>query len=382
LKTIAFVLITFFSVVSLSAQIKVGAECTDDYIHLIEGKNVGVIANHTSFIHKTHLVDSLLSLGIQLKAIYSPEHGFRGSADAGELINNNKDAKTGLPIFSLYGKNKKPSKEILQGIDIMIFDIQDVGARFYTYISTMHYAMLACAENNIPFIVLDRPNPNGYYVDGPILDSSLTTFVGIHRIPIVHGLTVGELALMINGENWLQGNTCDLTVIACQGYSHQSKYALPIKPSPNLPNMQSVYLYPTLCLFEGTDASIGRGTEFPFQVIGSPTMEGPFAFTPVSIKGASSNPKHKGSVCHGVDLRNDKSIIDKNKLDVQLWIDMYNKSGNKEKFFIPFFDNLAGTKDLRKQIETGKTANEIRASWEPALTEYKVMRRKYLLYEE
>lgn len=382
LKNLVLFIFILLNASKVYSQVRVGAECVDDYLHLLKNKHVGIIANHTSVINHTHLVDSLLLLGVDVQAIYSPEHGFRGTADAGELVGNNKDVKTGLPIFSLYGKNKKPSSEMLVGIDIMVFDIQDVGARFYTYISTMHYAMLACAERRIPFIVLDRPNPNGYYVDGPVLDSSLSSFVGIHCIPIVHGLTVGELALMINGEGWLNGNRCDLTVIACENYTHKVKYVLPVKPSPNLPNMQSVYLYPTLCLFEGTDVSVGRGTHFPFQVVGSPSIDGLFSFTPQSIKGASVNPKHKGVECFGIDLRNDIRIAEKEMLDVQLWIDMYAKNKIKDQFFIPFFDNLAGTRELQKQIKTKKTVDEIRASWEPALTEYKVMRRKYLLYEE
>ena len=274
----------------------------DDYLPLLEGKRIGVVGNQTSIIGKTHLVDSLLSLGIAVKKIYTPEHGFRGTADAGARINNGKDEKTGLPIISLFGKNKKPTPEMLQGIDIILFDLQDVGVRFYTYISTMSYVMEAAAENYLPVIVLDRPNPNGFYVDGAVLKPENTSFVGMHQVPVVYGMTIGEYAKMVNGEGWLKGGvTCDLTVIPIKGYNRNAIYELPVKPSPNLPNWESVYLYPTLCFFEGTIASVGRGTETPFQVYGHPNMRGGYTFTPQSTSGASK-PLLEGQRCRGENL--------------------------------------------------------------------------------
>ena len=287
-----------------SDEVRVGAEDVPSYLPLIQAKKVAIVANATSVVKGTHLVDTLLTLGVEVKRVFAPEHGFRGKADAGEHVNDEVDAATGLPIISLYGKNKKPSKEQLTEIQAVVFDIQDVGVRFYTYLSTLHYVMEACAENDIPLIVLDRPNPNGFYIDGPMMESGFESFVGLHPVPLVYGMTIGEYAQMINGEGWLaNGASCDLTVVKCQAYDHEILYELPIPPSPNLPNMSSVYLYPSLALFEGTVVSVGRGTDFPFQVVGHPDFEpGPFRFTPAPNEGAKY-PKLEGVKCKGLDLR-------------------------------------------------------------------------------
>ena len=370
----------------------VGAERMDAYLPMLQDKKVGVVVNHTSIIgHPTmgsHLVDSLIHRGVQIKSIFTPEHGFRGTADAGEHISNDNDPALGIPIVSLYGATRKPLPEHLEGLDVVVFDIQDVGARFYTYISTMHYVMEACAEQGIPVIVLDRPNPNGFYVDGPVLDTAYRSFVGMHPVPIVHGMTVGEYAQMINGEQWLEGGIkCDLTVITCQGYSHELLYSLRTKPSPNLPNMTSIYLYPSICLFEGTQMSIGRGTEFPFQVVGHPDYEpGQFEFTPESSPGASK-PKLQGKLCKGYDLRSyDKGYwLQRRELDLNWLIVTYNyfkDKGKDKKFFISYFDKLAGGSKLREQIEAHNSENLIRASWQADLSQFKSIRKKYLLYPD
>lgn len=360
------------------AKIMTGADQTEMYLPGLKGKNVALIVNQTSLIGDTHLVDTLLSRGVSIKKVFAPEHGFRGEADAGETIKNATDQKTGLPIVSLYGKNKKPTAEQLQDIDIVLFDIQDVGTRFYTYISTMHYAMEACAENNKKVLILDRPNPNGHYIDGPILEPAHKSFVGMHPIPVVHGLTVGELAQMINGEKWLnKGLECDVEIIQMKNYTHDSAYVLPVRPSPNLPNQQSILLYPSICFFEGTAVSVGRGTPFPFQVIGHPDSDfGPFEFTPVSTAGAK-NPPHENVKCYGLDLREVKVPA---KLDLSYLIDFYNKSEQKDEFFTDYFKLLAGTEQLQRQIQNGLTEKEIRASWEESLKNYKSMRANYLLY--
>jgi len=366
-------------------EIVVGANRTDFYLPLLSEKKVGVVGNHTSLIHQTHLVDSLLSLGINIAKVFSPEHGFRGNADAGEKVKSNIDEKTGLPILSLYGKNKKPSKEQLSGIELMVFDIQDVGARFYTYISTMHYVMEACAENNIPIIVLDRPNPNGHFVDGPILKTEFSSFIGMHPVPIVHGMTVGEYAKMINGEEWLaDGLSCDLTVIEIENYTHNSIYSLPLKPSPNLPNMKSVYLYPSLCLFEGTPISIGRGTDTPFQIIGHPKMDSVnYAFTPKSTFGAK-NPKLKGEKCFGVSFTQNEETELRNKaqLDFSWLVKVYNAYSDKETFFKSSFNLLAGSDELQNQLKKGLSEQEIKASWKEGVDTFKQIRKKYLLYKD
>lgn len=353
----------------------------NDYLPLIKGKRVGIVANQTSIVGETHLVDTLLSLGVEVKKIYTPEHGFRGTADAGAKVNSGKDEKTGLPIVSLYGKNKKPTAEMLQGIDLILFDLQDVGVRFYTYISTMSYVMEAAAENDLPVIVLDRPNPNGFYVDGPMLKPENQSFVGMHQVPVVYGMTIGEYAQMVNGEGWLKGGVrCDLTVIPINKYNRNAIYELPVRPSPNLPNWESVYLYPTLCFFEGSIVSIGRGTETPFQVYGHPDMRGPYTFTPKSTSGASK-PMLEGQRCRGENLIEFAHNYAYNPKQLQLeWlIEAYLQLMDKG-FFTNYFRLLSGDKQLQKDIENGKGAEEIRASWKQDLTDFKTIREKYLLY--
>jgi uncharacterized protein YbbC (DUF1343 family) len=357
--------------------IHTGAEQIDLYLPDLQGKSVAMVVNHTSLVGKTHLVDTLLGLGVNIRKIFAPEHGFRGEADAGEKVNNGLDEKTKLPLISLYGKNKKPLPEQIADIDIVVFDIQDVGARFYTYISTMHYVMEACAENAKKVLILDRPNPNGSYADGPMLDLKYKSFVGMHPIPVVHGLTVCELANMINGEGWLANKLhCDLKVIKAKNYEHRKSYILPVRPSPNLPNQQSVLLYPSVCFFEGTKVSVARGTDFPFQAIGGtdPAL-GTFQFTPKSTFGAKE-PMYKDKICYGLDLRTEKIT----GLSLTHLIEFYQKSKLQDKFFNSYFDTLAGTDMLRKQILAGMTESQIRASWQPELEKYKLLRKKYLLY--
>lgn len=353
----------------------------DDYLPMLEGKRVGVVGNQTSIIGETHLVDSLLSLGVNIRKIYTPEHGFRGKADAGAKVNSSKDEKTGLPIVSLYGKNKKPTPEMLHGVDVILFDLQDVGVRFYTYISTMSYVMEAAAENGLPVIILDRPNPNGFYVDGPVLKTENKSFVGMHQVPVVYGMTIGEYAMMVNGEGWLKGGiNCDLTVIPIKDYNRNAIYELPVKPSPNLPNWESVYLYPTLCFFEGSIVSLGRGTETPFQVYGHPDMRGSYTFTPKSTSGASK-PLLEGQRCRGenlVEYAHDY-VHNANELHLEWIIEAYQQLKGKD-FFIDYFRLLAGDKQLRRDIENGKSADEIRASWENDLEAFEVTREKYLMY--
>ena len=353
----------------------------DDYLPMLEGKRVGVVGNQTSIIGETHLVDSLLSLGVDIRKIYTPEHGFRGKADAGAKVNSGKDEKTGLPIVSLYGKNKKPTSEMLQGVDVILFDLQDVGVRFYTYISTMSYVMEAAAENGLPVIVLDRPNPNGFYVDGPVLKTENKSFVGMHQVPVVYGMTIGEYAMMVNGEGWLKGGiNCDLTVIPIKDYNRNAIYELPVKPSPNLPNWESVYLYPTLCFFEGSIVSLGRGTETPFQVYGHPDMRGSYTFTPKSTSGASK-PLLEGQRCRGenlVEYAHDYAN-NANELHLEWIIEAYQQLKGKD-FFIDYFRLLAGDKQLRRDIENEKSADEIRASWENDLEAFGAIREKYLMY--
>ena len=370
---ISLLLLTF----SVNAQnLRLGAERLDAYLPLIENKKVGVVGNQTSMIGNSHLVDSLLSLGIDVIKVFSPEHGFRGKADAGAKVENGTDSKTGLTIISLYGKNKKPYPKQLEGIDVLLFDIQDVGARFYTYISTLHYIMEAAAENNIKVIILDRPNPNSHYVDGPIREKGFESFVGMHAIPIVHGMTIGEYAKMINDENWIKEN-CNLTIIEMENYIRDMAYYLPVKPSPNLPNSRAINLYPSLCLFEGTTISIGRGTEYPFQHFGAPYLESNYSFTPKSGAG-SKYPKHENKTCFGIDLRFQENYL--TGIDLNWIIEAYKKCDEKENFFNNFFDKLAGTDKLRKQIIAEKTQKEIKESWQEGLEEFKEIRRKYLIY--
>lgn len=366
--------------------VKVGAERMKAYLPLLAGKNVALVANHTALVKETHLADTLISLGINLKKIFSPEHGFRGLADAGEHVGNYTDEKTGLPVISLYGKNFKPKAEDLTGIDIVLFDIQDVGVRFYTYLSTMHYVMEACAENEIKFLLLDRPNPNGYFIDGPVPDMKYKSFVGMHPIPLVHGMTLGELAKMINGEGWLKdGLQCELEIIACENYTHATKYRLPVKPSPNLPNMLAVYLYPSLGLFEGTAMNVGRGTEFPFQVYGHPDMKNTvFSYTPTSMEGFDKNPKHKDQLCNGVDLRDfeERFVVDRKEIILE-WLQFaYRSMDNKDEFFNPFFKNLVGNDQIEEMIKRGAGISQIRRSWEKDVARFKELRKNYLLYKD
>ncbi|MCU0390860.1 MAG: DUF1343 domain-containing protein [Thermoflexibacter sp.] len=362
-------------------EIVVGAAQFDAYLPLLKGKNVAMVVNQTSVVEDKHIVDWLLEKKISIKKIFAPEHGFRGTADAGEKVQNGTDEKTGIPLISLYGKDHKPNAEHLQGIDIVIFDIQDVGTRFYTYISTMHYVMEACAELGKAFIVFDRPNPNGDFVDGFVLDTKYQSFVGMHPIPVVHGLTIGELALMINGEGWLANKVkCKLEVVKCLNYTHKSQYSLPIKPSPNLPNDRAIYLYPSLCFFEGTIVSIGRGTDSPFQLVGYPDYpEKSFSFTPKSTEGAK-NPMLKDQICYGIDLRTNQDW--QYRFSLRELIRFYQSAPNKSKFFNDFINRLAGTDRLRKMIEEGKSEEQIRASWSQELADYKIKRKKYLLYED
>lgn len=354
---------------------------TDNYLPLLEGKRIAVTANHTSQIGQTHLVDSLLQLGIEVVKIFGPEHGFRGDAADGVLLDNEIDSQTGLPLVSLYGAKKKPAAEDLDGVDLMVFDIQDVGVRCYTYLSTLHYVMEACAENDIPVLVLDRPNPNGFYVGGPVLDTAFSSFVGLHPVPLVYGMTIGEYAQMINGEGWLKdGIRCELTVIPCANYTHDSLYILPEAPSPNLPNQTAVYLYPHLVLFEGTVVSCGRGTDFPFQTFGHPELsETDFSFTPRKIPGAAPWPKHEGIVCYGPDLRGFQPL---DHLDLQWLVDTYATFADKESFFRDYFYNLSGTDRLRQWIEEGKSAAEIEQALAEELEAFEEVRERYLLYNQ
>jgi len=368
-----------------SADINVGAQRTDIYYPLLKGKNVAVVANQTSMVGNKHLVDALLEAGIKVKKIFCPEHGFRGEAEAGDHLDNNIDTKTNLPVVSLYGKDFKPKSADLKDIDVVLFDIQDVGARFYTYISTMHYVMEACAENNIKFIVLDRPNPNGYYIDGPIREEKFKSFIGMHPVPVVHGMTIAEYACMVNGEGWLKnGIKCDLKYVTVDNYNHTYYYQLPIKPSPNLPNMNSVYLYPSLCLFEGTVISVGRGTDLPFQIIGHPELDGTYSFTPKSIPGVATNPPHEGVKCMGYNLSNFAEVYVRNLSQLYIfWLmGTYDKAPDKTKFFSSSFDKLAGTSKLREQIIAGVKEEDIRKSWQADIVKFKKIRKKYLLYPD
>lgn len=372
-------------------RVEMGAEQTDVYFPLLENLRVGIVGNQSAKVGETHLVDTLIASGINVVKVFSPEHGFRGTADAGEKVATERDEKTGLEIISLYGKNRKPSPAQLTDVDVLIFDIQDVGVRFYTYISTLHYVMEAAAENGKKVIVLDRPNPNGHYVDGPVLKDGHSSFVGMHPVPVVHGMTVGEYAQMINGEKWLAGEKqCDLQVIPCEGWTHADFYELPIAPSPNLPNMTAVYLYPSLCFFEGTVVSIGRGTDYPFQVIGHPdyvvqdSTQAVFQFVPAPNVGAKS-PKLEGKTCFGVDLHETdvRMLREQKQLDLSYLVEYYQNLKLKEGYFLSnnFIDLLAGTSDLRKQILKGMDLEAIRESWAADLDAYQQIRSKYLIYD-
>jgi uncharacterized protein YbbC (DUF1343 family) len=371
-----------WSTFGFSQQIRTGAEQAELYLPLLKGKKVGVIGNQTSILPQSnskHLVDFLLENKVNVTKVFVPEHGFRGTADAGEKVDNSVDAKTGLPIVSLYGNNKKPSADQLKDLDILVFDLQDVGVRFFTYISTLHYVMEASAEQGKPLILLDRPNPNGNYIDGPILKKGFESFVGMHPIPLVHGLSIGELAKMIKGEKWLKGGVeVDLTVIPVANWNHGMAYELPVKPSPNLPNALSIRLYPSTCLFEGTVVSLGRGTYFPFQVYGYPDARfGEFTFTPVSIDGMSKTPPHQDKLCYGRDLRTESLS---QPFTLGYLLEAYQRSEMKEKFFNSYFNTLVGTDELKQQILVGKTEAEIRTSWQQGLQDYAILRSKYLIY--
>lgn len=367
-------------------KIGVGSEQMDLYLPQLEGKTVGVVANHSTIIGKVHLIDTLISRGIHISKIFSPEHGFRGEEDAGEIIKNHIDSITGLPVVSLYGNSKKPLSSDLQDIDIMLFDMQDVGVRYYTYISTMHYVMEACAENNIPVMVLDRPNPNGFFVDGPLLDTNFRSFVGMHPVPLVHGMTIGEFARMISGEGWLKnGVQCQLTVVPCQNYTHDSTYTLPVRPSPNLPNQTAVYHYPSLGFFEGTVVSVGRGTDFPFQVFGHPQFPPiGFEFVPESRPGASKNPPFLGQKCFGFDLReySEDYFVEQSGINLSLLIYAYQIFPQKDKFFNSYFNVLAGSNLLRQQIEQGVEEQTIKQGWKVDVEKFLEIRGKYLLYPD
>ena len=363
-----------------------GSERTDKYLEQLSGKKVAVVANPSSKIKKTPLVDSLLSLKVKIVKIFAPEHGFRGDAEAGKGIADGKDLKTGIPVVSLFGQKFKPTAEDMKGIDLVVFDIQDVGVRFFTYISTLHYVMEACAENKIPLLILDRPNPNAFYIDGPVLEKQFSSFVGMHPVPVVYGMTIAEYARMINGEGWLKnGIQCNLSYVTLEKYNHNVRYALPVPPSPNLGTMAAVYLYPSLCFFEGTPVSVGRGTDYPFEVIGYPdNLDFDFSFTPRSIPGKCVDPMYLGKVCKGYKLSEFADVFIKNAKQLYLFwlIGMYQGYPDKDKFFTAFFDKLAGTDQLRKQIISGKKEEEIRESWKPALGKFKEMRQQYLLYPD
>jgi len=387
LITIFTLIFTEISLSKVCAQptILVGAENMSGYLPLLKLKKIAIVANQTSLVNGKHLLDTLSQLGINVKRVFCPEHGFRGTGSAGEKIADDVDSKTGIPVKSLYGNNKKPAAKDLQDIDLVLFDLQDVGARFYTYISTMHYVMQACAEQNIPMVVLDRPNPNGFYIDGPVLQDSFASFVGMHKVPVVYGMTIGEYAMMVNGEKWLGNNLqSKLTVIKCIGYTHKSRYVLPISPSPNLPNQRAVFLYPTLCFFEGTVISVGRGTNKPFQQYGHPLLlNSETSFVPKNTVGAV-NPPFVNEVCFGFDLTNNNDISDSFNEGIQLdiIINAYNNFPNKELFFNSFFKKLAGNNVLQAQIKQGYTSKQIKASWQNELDNFKQVRKKYLLYDD
>lgn len=362
-------------------QVLVGAEQTGAYLPLLEGKRVGLVVNHTSLVDTVHLVDFLLQEGISVQKIFAPEHGFRGTADAGAHVESGRDEATGLPLISLYGSHRKPSSKDLSGLDVVVFDIQDVGVRFYTYISTMSYVMEACAGEDIPFMVLDRPNPNGNLVDGPVMEPCCHSFIGMHPgVPVAHGMTVGEYARMTNREGWIS-DSADLTVIAMDGWTHDTPYQLPVKPSPNLPNMKSIYLYPTLCFFEATAMSVGRGTHKQFQVIGHPAFPGSYSFTPEPMPGAQ-DPKLKGQECFGIDFSRIPidSLQQLGRIRLDWLIEAYSDFPEREEFFLPHFYKLAGNKELEKQIKAGLTEQEIRVTWREGLEQFRKMRGKYLLY--
>ncbi len=383
--SILFCLAIGLSLIS-KAQITVGAEKMNEYLPFLKNKKVALVVNQTSMVKGSHLVDTLLKRKVKVVNIFAPEHGFRGNHSAGEKVKSGIDAATKLPIISLYGKNKKPTEAQLGKCDVVIFDIQDVGARFYTYISTLHYVMEACAESHKMLIILDRPNPNGYYVDGPILDTAYRSFVGMHPIPIVHGMTTGEYAQMINGERWLKDSLqCKLQIVKCERYTHDQLYRLPVKPSPNLPTAEAIFLYPSLCLFEGTNVSLGRGTNKPFECLGKPgNSMGDYTFTPMNLPGIAEKPPFQDTLCRGFLLSEYAKNFMYYDMKINLyWLkELYKVEKDKSTFFNPFFDKLAGTSILRRQIAEGKSEEDIRQSWQDGLQKYKQMRKKYLLYRD
>ena len=383
IKIIILYCLLFLNFSSQKNEVIVGSERMDEYLEKISNKSVGLLVNHSSLVNNTHLIDTLISRNIYIKKIFSPEHGFTGNIERGKTVNEDTliiDERI-IPIISMYGKSRIPTKESMKGLDIIIFDIQDVGARFYTYISAMHNMMNICAELGISFLVLDRPNPNSGYIDGPVLEMEYQSYIGMHEIPIVHALTVGELATMIKGEKWIENSDkLDLEIIKVDGWDHTMEYELPIRPSPNLPNQQSILLYPSLCLFEQTTVSIGRGTSYPFQVIGHPNYHNKsFSFTPISVD-EEKKPKHEGNESYGIDLREIKVI---KELNIKYLIDFYNKlKDNDSDFFGKYFYRIAGNKKLENQIKGGVSEKEIRSSWEIKLSQYKEKRKKYLLYKD
>jgi len=383
-KLLIFVLLIFVTNQSFS-QIIPASELTFEYFPLLKGKNVAVVANQTSMVENTHLIDTLISSGICVKKIFCPEHGFRGNADAGEVIQSSKDEKTGLQIISLYNKNKKPYPSDLQGIDIVVFDIQDVGVRFYTFISTLHYVMEACAENNVQLLILDRPNPNARYVDGPVLNIKYRSFVGLHPIPIVYGMTIAEYAQMINGEGWVADIKCELTVIPLSGYDHKMLVKLDIRPSPNLPTWQSIYLYPSLCLFEGTFISVGRGTDMPFQVFGHPDyIICSYLFKPQSIHGVSEHPLYEGRVCLGYNITSyaENYAANDHHFALQYLLRTYDFFKDSADFFNTYFTKLVGNEKLMNDVRGQLSEDEIRKNWEKELSAFMIIRKKYLLYPD
>ncbi|OZI09379.1 hypothetical protein BWI93_04285 [Siphonobacter sp. BAB-5385] len=382
----------FYAQAQSSKPILTGADRIDEYLPYLKGKRVALVVNQTSIIGSRPSVDSLVSRGVQIVKIFGPEHGFRGNASNGAKVGDERDPKTGIPVLSLYGKRKKPLPEDLTDVDLLVYDIQDVGARFYTYINTLHRVMESCVENKKELVILDRPNPNGYLVDGPILEDHLHSGIGMHRIPVSHGMTIAEFARMINGEGWLPNKaTCQLHIVKVANYRHELPYDLPVMPSPNLNTQQSILLYPHICWFEGTIISQGRGTYFPFTVLGAPALKGKYAFSfkPVSIKGMKEEPLHENQDCYGLDLRkyDTRQLRKSGRLNLQWLIELYQAYPDKDRFFdksqhkeIGEFDKLSGTEQLRKQIIAGKSEAEIRKSWEPGLSQFKTMRKKYLLY--
>lgn len=368
------------------SKITPGIYNMEEYLKNIQSKKVGIVANLASVIENTNLIDTLLESGINITKIFAPEHGFMGKVEAGGKVSDQSYSNKNIPIISLYGKSKKPLPATLSDIDVMIFDLQDVGVRFYTYISTLHYLMEACAEENIPLIILDRPNPNGFYIDGPVLEHKYRSFIGMHPVPVVYGMTIGEYALMINGEKWLKNSVkCNITIIKCKNYTHNSFYDITVKPSPNLGDMRAIYLYPSIAFFEGTVVSEGRGTDFPFVVTGHPDYSlQNFSFTPAPKPGASLSPKFNGKKCYGLDLRDLPldSLRKMKQLELSFLLDFYADLNLGERFFIPFFDQLAGTDKLRKMIIANKSEDEIRESWKSEINEFKKIRAKYLLYPD